>query len=140
MKNNLWILKPILIIMLCSILISCNQDNTNYQIHCANKTIKIDSINVLWKSGNDNTQWVWFMAWMELWVWWWALIWWPIGAVVWWIIWWVSWMWLGSLKKSTDYEVNTIEWKFICQEKQCENIIWETFTTDWKYIIKEVCK
>lgn len=106
---------------------------------CEDVSEIITNTNVLWKSWSNESQAIWAIWWAEIWamVW---MFWGPIWSAIWWgvwlVVWWVAW----TFDRAIDYEVYTKNWTYVCQEKKCENILWESFRTDWEKIIKEECE
>lgn len=68
------------------------------------------------------------------------MLWWPIGMAIGSVVWGLVWAGLWTLDVSTDYEANTSEWKFICQWSRCEDLVWNTYSTNWKVITKTYCE
>ena len=107
---------------------------------CTDISEKILKTNILWKSWADESQWAWAIVWFEIWLAGWAIVWWPIWAWI-WAVWWMIWgAVLWTFDRAIDYETYTEKWKYVCQEKNCENILWESFKTDWEKILKEECE
>ena len=122
-------MKTKLLLLLATILLlaSCSETQTETKPKepekpCVYDKVEIKSTKILWKSWNDNSQSAWAAAWIEWWAMVWCVMWWPIGCVVGGILWAAGWVWLGSLDKSVDYEVQTDKGVFICQWEECENL------------------
>lgn len=98
---------------------------------------EIIKTEVTGKSWSDESQWAGAAGWIEVWGMVWCMIGWPIGCVVWGVIWWLWWAGAGSMDSAIDYTVTTSSWNtFVCQEKSCQSITWDTYKTDWKTIEK----